>query len=534
MSSIHLPRPSHTSRLRSERGASLIFALLGLVTLTILGMGLTSLGMTATTMANNERDTQEALALADAGMAHAKKLLLFQEWPWDDMTPFLTNGNATACDGDELSQAPPAAPAGYPTLFITAATAGGQAIGTGNYRVYVCDDHLTDVDSDTGVLDNNANADVNKRILVRSVGTTAKGATATVEQVFSSGTAPALLVNGNLSVRGDVEVGGAAGIIHSNGRMDIVGNSVCAEQYFSSTESITGGIPAGGEGCDDDGELRPGSAPVNIRVLSPADFKSRAQYWLTTEVTGGGGGGGGGGPADVVAKVYVNTRYDPTDTTPEELWQVAPTPATWSFSRNSFTWATNGGAGLPETVYYIDTNVNLGGNIQGTGVGGAAKMTILADGWVNVAGSAKLEAVLGAPGNAAIERIGAVTIVTGRDLELSGNTGGGGGENAFYGLFYARHQVNISGSPMIRGQVVALNEADTAWPTVAPIHQVNPSNLVVLDGGFMKITGTPNIEYNGNGLQGLTGRFWRECRFNPANLNPTNPEDACGPLWGGT
>jgi hypothetical protein len=295
MSSIHLP-PRRTARLRSERGASLIFALFGLVTLTILGMGLTSLGMMATTMASNERDTQEALALADAGMAHAKKLILFQEWPWDDMTPLLTSGNGTACDGDELAQTPPGAPAGYPTLFIQSAAAGGQAVGTGRYRVYVCDDHLTDVDSDTGVLDANENADVNKRILVRSVGITANGATATVETVFESGETPALLVNGNLSVRGDVNVEGDAGIIHANGQMDIVGNSVCAQQYFSSTEAITGGIPEGGEGCDEDGELRPGSAPINIRVMSPLDFKSRAEYWLSTQtVTGGGGGGGGGG-----------------------------------------------------------------------------------------------------------------------------------------------------------------------------------------------------------------------------------------------
>jgi hypothetical protein len=87
---------------------------------------------------------------------------------------------------------------------------------------------------------------------------------------------------------------------------------------------------------------------------------------------------------------------------------------------------------------------------------------------------------------------------------------------------------------VIRGQVIALNEADTMWPTVAPIAQVNPSNLVMLDNGFMRITGTPDIQYDGDGLQGVSGRFWRECRFNPANLNPLNPEDACGPLWGGT
>jgi hypothetical protein len=532
MSSGYSTRSCPAARLRSERGASLIFALLGLVTLTILGMGLTSLGMMATTMAGNERDTQSALALADAGMAHAKKMILFQEWPWDTMTPLIASGNGTACDGDELAQAPPGAPGGYPTLFITAASAGGQAAGTGGrYRVYVCDDHVTDED-DGGVLDTNPNVDVNKRILVRSVGTTANGATATVEQVFEPGETPALLVNGKLSVRGDVTVEGDAGIIHSNGQMDIVGNSVCAQQYFSSTEAITGGIPEGGEGCDDDGELRPGSTPINIRVISPADFKSRAQYWLSTQTTTpGGGGGGGGGGSDVVGLVYRNLNYDPNAlTTPD--WQVQATPPQrWSFSRNSFTWGTNGGSDLPETVYYIDTNVSLGGNVEGAA--GAAKMTILAEGWVNVSGGAKMAARLGDPSGLPVPGIGAITIVSAKDVELSGNPSGGAA-NSYYGLFYARDQVQITGSPLIRGQVIALNQADAAWPAVAPIPQVNPSNLVPLDGGFMKIAGTPNIEYDGDGLQGISGRFWRECRFNPANLNPLNNEDACGPLWGGS
>jgi len=159
-------------------------------------------------------------------------------------------------------------------------------------------------------------------------------------------------------------------------------------------------------------------------------------------------------------------------------------------------------------------------------------MTILAEGWVDVAGGAKMTARLGAAPGLAVKGIGPITIITGRDLQLSGNPSGVA--NSYYGLFYTRHQVEITGTPTIRGQVVALNEADTAWPTVAPIAQVNPSNLVPLDAGFMKISGTPDIAYDGDGLQGVTGRFWRECRFNPGNLNPMNPEDACGPLWGGT
>ena len=231
--------------------------------------------------------------------------MLYSEWPWENMTPFLASGNGVACDGDELSQAPAGAPVGYPTMFLPPAAAGGQPVGAGSSRVYVCDDHSSDFAPITAVLDVDPDVDVNKRILIRAVGITGTGASASIEQVVMAGTAPALLVNGNLSVRGDINVNGAAGVVHANGTMDIVGNSVCAEQFFSATDAITGGIPEGGAGCDDDGEVRPGLAPINIRVMSAADYKSRAQYWLSSYCAAVNGGGQ---CTDVQGKVY-RTRY---------------------------------------------------------------------------------------------------------------------------------------------------------------------------------------------------------------------------------
>ena len=84
------------ARRPSERGAALVFALFGLATLTVLGLGLTSMGMMATKMTSNERDTQQAIALADAGLAHARKLITFQEWDAPNMTPFLIGGDRFA------------------------------------------------------------------------------------------------------------------------------------------------------------------------------------------------------------------------------------------------------------------------------------------------------------------------------------------------------------------------------------------------------------------------------------------------------
>jgi PilX N-terminal len=538
MSNRPAPHDAVDPRPPSERGAALVFALFGLATLTVLGLGLTSMGMMATKMTSNERDTQQAIALADAGLAHARKLITFQEWDASNMTMFLIGGDGVACNGDELSQAPVVpAPAGYPTLFIQSAATGGQAYGAGSYRVYVCDDHLTDRDPDTNVLDANPNADVNKRVIVRSVGTTANGATATVEQVFGANTVPALLVNGPLSVRGDVNVTGSGGIIHSNGTMDIVGNSVCAEQYFSSTQQITGGIPEGGAGCNEDGEVRPGSAPINIRQITPSNYRYLADYWLTTQMLPNGPGGA----LRVNGLVKRNTSANHPALSDADFTNV-PTPAGWSFTDNRYQWSTNGGNAteMPRAIYYATTNVSLGGNVDATVLpppvpvapmpGSTAGMTILADGWVDIGGGAHLV------GKLSVTSIGLMTIVAGTDIQVGGNAGCGAAV-CHVGLYYARHQIEMTGTPVVSGQVVALNQADTIYPTAA-FPGVNAINLVPLVFGYMKISGNPTINYSGGGMTGTAGLTWRECRSNPADVDPGMAgliavDDACGNLFGG-
>jgi hypothetical protein len=536
----------------SERGAALIFALLGLCTLTVLGLGLTGLGMMATRMTSNERDTQQALALADAGLAHARKLITFNDWDWANLTPFLTGGDGIACTGDELSQVPvpPAGmvpiPAGFPTLFIRSAAAGGEPIGTGTYRVYVCDDHDTDgINPTTGVLDDDPDWDNNRRILVRSVGTTPNGATATVEHVYQPASVPALLVNGNLKVRGDVDVEGTNGVIHSNGTTQIVGNSACAEQYFSATQQITGGIPEGGAGCNETGEIRPGSAPVTIRNIDASNYRLLAEYWLDIRVTVVG-------PNSTVSGVVRRNPSYPAAAANDAAMVVCPTvfpdvrcpavPAGWTFNRNGYEWRSNGN--VHTTVYYATTHVSLGGNLRSdlaintagttvptgtvTATGPVTPgMTVLAQGSILLGGGATVLGKLNVPGT------GQMALISNQDLNLNGTSGGGGA--VWSGLLYARHQMEVSGGPQIFGQVVALNAADINFPVGSPDNQVNPSNPVRLtNDGFMEITGTPNIVYNGNGMMGTLPRAWRECRADPANVNPFFADDACGPLYGGT
>jgi hypothetical protein len=366
-----------------------------------------------------------------------------------------------------------------------------------------------------------------------------------VEQVFASATAPALLVNGPLSVRGDVDVTGSSGIIHSNGTMDIVGNSVCAEQYFSSTQQITGGIPEGGAGCDGDGETRPGAAPINIRQIYPSNYRWRADYWLTTAITPTGPAGS----LEVVGVVKQNLSANHPALSDADFTVVA-TPANWDFDDMRYVWSANGGDGvaLPRATYYATTNVNLGGNVDATVIppppapqpaagspGATPGMTILAEGWVDIGGGAHLVSKLSMPG------IGPITIVAGTDIQVQGNAGCGAGITCHNGLYYARHQIEMTGTPTVSGQVVALNQADTIYPTaVLPgVNAVNKVPLVFIGGvGYMKISGNPKIGYAGGGMTGTRPLAWRECRLNPANVLPSMAglipvDDACGNLFGG-
>ena len=58
-----------TCRVSDDRGVTLIFAVFGLLALTVLGLGLVTLSLSAMNATANERDTARALAIADAGLA---------------------------------------------------------------------------------------------------------------------------------------------------------------------------------------------------------------------------------------------------------------------------------------------------------------------------------------------------------------------------------------------------------------------------------------------------------------------------------
>lgn len=471
-------------RLGGEQGVALVFVLIMLSVMTMIGLGITGIGMVATTVTVNAGETAGALAIADAGIAHARRLIMWQEWPSPNV--FLQNVGGVACDGDELSAVPPGAPAGYPSLAADLIPQAGVAFGGGTYQVFVCDDHVTDVDPTTFALDVDPNTDVNRRIIVRSIGTGANGATATVEQIFGSGDIPAVLINGNVLAQGNTSFTGAGGAVHGNGNVAVAGNT-CAGYYSAvGGTTVTGGSVSSCSGGPVD--LRPDSPPINMPDLQPGTYKLQATIWLENNNT--------------------CFTHDPlTDVT-------APMSCAalgWSYHAGSSTWT--GGSSILAGSYWINGNVDL------TGSPGSPSaplfLTILAEGWVDISGSPDTTPALSVAGLGPTN-VG-ISVIAGTDIKMRGTATQVGGA-----LYYARHQVDLAGTPEINGQLMAFNQADTAFPVGTG------TNLVQLNAaGQMVITGNANVNFAGNGAQSMRALSWRECRAGAGGGDP------CGPLWGG-
>ncbi len=472
---------------RGERGISLPFAMFGLVVLTILGLGLTGIGMTSLTVASNEAENAEALQIADAGIAHGKRLLLWQDWTSFDQ--FLQAGDGTACNGDEFSVAPlnggatgyPPVPASYPTAASDFIPAAGRAYGVGRYTVSLCDDMSTDVDPATGVLDTDPNHDVNKRVLMRSTGVGRNGSTASIEAVFGAVDMPAIFLNGNANVQGNPKMSGTDGAVYANGNL-ILSGTPCAQIYYSSSGTTTAGSNVkGGTGCTTAGANEISNAqPMNVPILNPANYEQYADYKLdgTTGLMYQRSAGAG------------------------SPWVVIPSLPGVTYVSSTAGWSFVSAIGSG-TYYVYQSDLTMSGSP------GPINITIICDGWVSITGSPQIAPKLTLPWR------GGVSVIAGTDLLIGGNS-----SSSFTGLYYALDQINFSGTPNIAGQIVAANQADVPYPAAGG------TNLVPLDPttGNMDVAGNPQITWSGGGMVAIAQLQWRECR----GTNAANP---CGTLY---
>jgi hypothetical protein len=500
---------------RGERGASMIFTLLSLSMVTVLGLGLTSVALSTVSQATAESEITEALAIADAGIEHGKQLVLWQDW--QSLNVFLQRGDAVGCSYDELSGTPIniPLPAGYPTTAGNFIPSTGRAFGQGTYFVELCDNHSREQVAPAPNTNNDPNTDVDKVIYMRSVGFGPRGSRAAVELTLGAAAMPAVVVEGNLEVKGNPTVTGPAGSIHANGTLELSGNP-CTHVYYASTSSTTeSGNVQGGTGCTaQDVDARPFSPRLNIPKLDPYTVARQAQAAGITVYTLIGKNAiapDGSTPCSANAGCsYTGLPAGPGGVPASTLVLEGSIPAGWDFQTNGKTWRTQGPT--RDGTYFIVGNADITANTQGTS-GPNAALSVLAMGSITANGNPSVIP------HATVPFIGPILMIAGYDLDLGATF-----DAAYEGLFYARHQLDIKGSPTLNGQVIALNEADTAYES---------KNPVTKSSGVMVIAGNPTINYSGNGLNSVRALTWRECRGNwtapvVAGGVITDPGNSCG------
>lgn len=461
---------------RQDRGAALIGVILALLVVTIIGIGITMLGMVNVTMGTNERQSSEAFYLADAGIAQARRL--FRARASSNLDTILQSGNGLACDGDELA-APPPPPMTAADSIQTVANGGQVFAPAGRFEVRVCDDHATELaaPADPPNLPNaNPNEDKNDRVRLVSTGFGRDNSMATIEMFITARPLPGILVDGPARVNGNPKILGENGSIHANGTLDLPGTP-CAEQYFSSSAAITGD-GQGGAGCTNgQADYRPASEPIEVPSLNPTDFIPLATYRMnaqTCAVTNAGG-------------ALLN---DPAT----KKW------GNWDCDPGGQRWVFGAGAGLLNGTYYSTGNIGISGSPGSVAV--PVSVTLISQGWVDISGNPNMVPNL-------VQGGVSYNVVAGTDLKIAGNPG-----VPYSGVMYARDQIGFSGNPTLAAQVISDNQGDLPFP--------NPgTNLIVRQpGGFIEISGNATINSNGaGGFVTVSVNSWRECR----GADPANP-----------
>ena len=271
--------PRLVAAARSERGVSMIFTLLSLAMVTVLGLGLTSVAMSTVAQAVAESETTEALAIADAGIEHGKQLVLWQDW--QSLNVFLQRGDAAGCTYDELAGTPIniPLPAGYPTTAAELHSGDGPRVRAGPLLRASCATTTRASRWRRRPTPTTTRTTTSTRCSTCAASASARAARVRPSScTLGAAAMPAVVVEGNLEVKGNPTVTGPAGSIHANGTLELSGNP-CTHVYYASVAGTTeSGNVQGGTGCTAaDVDARPFSPRMNIPKLDPYTVARQAQ-----------------------------------------------------------------------------------------------------------------------------------------------------------------------------------------------------------------------------------------------------------------
>lgn len=449
-----------SNHVRSEKGMALITVLLLLAVVSALTTALAMSGQTEVAMASNEVYYAGARAAAEAGLNRAAEHLN------DVNTLNLLAGadgdpNATADNGrvPTIGNGPFALANQYsytlqilddddPSLYTTPLTAA----------------QLGQMGEQSPA---NPNVSLNDRLILRAVGLGPRNTRVTVQRVLQSVATPnitttttttisdpAILVNGDLSIQGNMRVDGTHGNVHSNGNITGGGNSYDVSGNLTATGQFSGDIHADGLVADD-------MPAINVPNIKAADYRNLADYILR-EVGGVG----------VIIDAATN------------LPCVTGCPTGWTYSGG--TWNASGK--MPTSaVYYVEGNASL----SGTGSSAMTQISIIAEGNLSLSGNGKFKPHPDAAG---------IQFVTNGDFSLGGTVDANDTID-MDGQIMVREQIDIYGTSKFQGRVMVENRDSTANAYNALTNPDGNRGASMFNSNQLR--GNMTVEYNG-GLDDIT------------------------------
>jgi hypothetical protein len=444
----------------SERGVAVVAVLLVLLLISGLGAALAISATTETLMARNHQVAAEAGAVAEAGAAHGVTLTLTHLRGWATQG-FASPGAAVTAllRGPDDSVGNAAADADNGSLEdLGVARPPGRVLLAGNpaatYELRVLDDDdpalgrgLSPLDVTRIGEDGEPASDANSVIVVRAVGhagttamrgasgvaggnafaggaAAASGAIAMVEASIGLRRLPAVVTNGPLTVRDNARIGGAAGSVHANGDLALVGTPAISGNASSSGVVSRGGSPVVG------GTAAGGREPMPLPPVRAAAYRSQADFVLA---------------ASGVVRAADGSIVCDASSTPTAC---ADAGVAW-VRDGADGWSLPDSTAPPAGTYYVEGDVSISGS-PGT-VAVPARLTVVAEGDITVSGDPVLAA--DAPG---------LLLVTDGDLLLTGALRVTGEARIL-----VREQAHVAGATALAGQLLVGNEREVGTRVTA-------------------------------------------------------------------
>ena len=456
-----------------ERGMALISALLMMVVMSALAIALTASGRVEVSMGDNEELYAGARAAAESGLNHTAAIVIQQAMnPVFPLNNLLMGPDLAANPADEAAASN--ADNGIVTHLLGGVAPWPVAPGSDySYNVRIFDDDdpslnngvaftmdqrvAMSANKPTQVEDGLRFNDVNKRLVIRSIGFGPRGTTSTLEQMLTPITMPALLVNGDLRMGGNARIEGDQGSVHANNNLEIDGMAVSIEQSATSTGDMTHNSNWAA------GDITSGGMPmIPVPDINAIDYFNDADYILQSD---------GRITNRTETITYCNSaasnqggyQVGCRDFTPPG----GTAPFGWRFRNPTSTWDLNpgGGGNANQATYFAETDVSVIGS-PGTPAA-PLRITIIALGNIEITGNPDLRP----------EPASELQFVTDKDLKIAGDITI---PTAYEGRILVREQIDFAGSASLAGQVIVQDV-----PSISTLVEDN------------EISGNVTLTYNG-------------------------------------